>query len=201
MSPLVAVELGTLGILVICSVLVLAVVLERIIAYRKEKKRQKSFQGELKALLDSGDEEGIKNISADSQAPLATVLNAIYETGTKLRPDQTQQLLAQAMDGLGDRLRRFLAILATLAGTAPFIGLFGTVMGIMHTFSAIAEKGFGGPAVVSAGISQALIATAFGLGVAIPAVMFYNMFNRKVVKTMKTTHAEATQILIMLGRL
>jgi biopolymer transport protein ExbB/biopolymer transport protein TolQ len=73
-------------------------------------------------------------------------------------------------------LKRGLGGLATIGSTAPFIGLFGTVMGIVHAFQGIAETGSGGIAAVSAGIAEALITTAFGLFVAIPAVMAFNYF-------------------------
>jgi biopolymer transport protein ExbB/biopolymer transport protein TolQ len=73
-------------------------------------------------------------------------------------------------------LKRGLGALATIGSTAPFIGLFGTVMGIVHAFQGIAETGSGGIAAVSAGIAEALITTAFGLFVAIPAVMAFNYF-------------------------
>jgi len=194
-------ELGTLALLGLCSVLVLAVIIERFIALRRESSRQKHLQGDLRDVLESGDEDAIHQACEGSRAPLAGALRAVYEFSGQLRPDQTQILLGQGLEEERSRLRRFLGILATLAATAPFIGLFGTVLGIMHTFSAIAQKGFGGPAVVSAGISQALIATAAGLGVAIPAVIFYNYFNRSVTETMKRAQAEATQILMMFGRI
>jgi len=74
-------------------------------------------------------------------------------------------------------LKRGLGGLATVASTAPFVGLFGTVLGIINAFTLMAAKGSGGLATVSAGISEALVTTAFGLFVAIPAVALYNYFN------------------------
>ena len=70
--------------------------------------------------------------------------------------------------------------LATLGATAPFIGLFGTVVGIIHAFTGIAASGSGGLAAVSAGISEALITTAFGIFVAVPAVMAFNYFTTRL---------------------
>ncbi|HSI06211.1 MAG TPA: MotA/TolQ/ExbB proton channel family protein, partial [Myxococcota bacterium] len=69
---------------------------------------------------------------------------------------------------------------ATIASTAPFVGLFGTVLGIINAFQLMAASGSGGLATVSAGISEALITTAFGLLVAIPAVGLFNLFNGNV---------------------
>jgi biopolymer transport protein ExbB len=194
-------ELATLVILILCSILALGVILERFIAWRKLGAQSKAFKDELKSLLKEGNEERIRSACERPQAPLAGVLSAVWEGGKELKPEQTQILLRQGVDEAGTRYRRFLAVLATLASTAPFIGLFGTVLGIMHTFSAIAQKGFGGPAVVSAGISQALIATAAGLAVAIPCVILYNFFTRRANRALRETEAQATQILIMLGRI
>jgi len=89
-----------------------------------------------------------------------------------------------AMDGAKAkermRLERNLAFLATLGSNAPFIGLLGTVLGVIKAFHDLAGAAVGGPGVVMAGISQALVATAVGLAVAIPAVVAFNYFNRRV---------------------
>ena len=73
-----------------------------------------------------------------------------------------------------------LVFLGTLGNNAPFIGLFGTVIGIIQAFADLASNPAGGPSVVMAGISEALVATAVGLLVAIPAVVAYNVFQRQV---------------------
>jgi biopolymer transport protein ExbB/TolQ len=81
---------------------------------------------------------------------------------------------------VADDLGRGNATLATIATTAPFIGLFGTVVGIIHAFASIAEKSGGGFQVVSQGISEALVATALGLVVAIPAAWMFNDLSGRV---------------------
>ena len=77
-------------------------------------------------------------------------------------------------------MAQLIPFLATAGSTAPFIGLFGTVWGIMTSFQGIANKGSANLAVVAPGIAEALIATAIGLGVAIPAVIAYNYFSQKI---------------------
>lgn len=79
-------------------------------------------------------------------------------------------------------LKKGLGGLATIASTAPFVGLFGTVLGIINAFHSMSQSGSGGLATVSAGISEALVVTAFGLLVAIPSVAFYNYFTGKADK-------------------
>ena len=95
-----------------------------------------------------------------------------------------EDVLAGAKEGAAARermrLERNLSYLATLGSNAPFIGLFGTVLGIIKAFHDLARNQSGGPSVVMAGISEALVATAVGLLVAIPAVVAYNFFNRRV---------------------
>jgi biopolymer transport protein ExbB/biopolymer transport protein TolQ len=77
-------------------------------------------------------------------------------------------------------LKRGLAVLATVGSTAPFVGLLGTVFGIINAFAGMATSGSGGITAIAAGIAEALIATGFGLIVAIPAVWFYNYFTTKI---------------------
>ena len=78
------------------------------------------------------------------------------------------------------RFRRGLGVLATVGSTAPFVGLLGTTMGVVNAFVGMADMGTGGLTAISAGIAEALITTAFGLLVAIPAVWFYNYFTNRV---------------------
>ena len=85
-----------------------------------------------------------------------------------------------AKDERDVEIERFLVVLGTLGNASPFIGLFGTVVGIIKAFRDLALSGTGGPTVVAKGIAEALVATAAGLAVAIPAVIFYNYFMRKV---------------------
>ena len=85
--------------------------------------------------------------------------------------------------------------LATIATTAPFIGLFGTVVGIINAFRGMAITGSGGLGAVSAGIAEALVTTAVGLFVAIPAVIAYNQFRTQVKKTQANTDALAAILL------
>ena len=78
------------------------------------------------------------------------------------------------------RFRRGLGVLATVGSTAPFVGLLGTTMGVVNAFTGMADMGSAGLTAISAGIAEALITTAFGLLVAIPAVWFYNYFTNRV---------------------
>ena len=82
---------------------------------------------------------------------------------------------------------------------APFIGLFGTVIGIIKAFQELALAGSGGPAVVAKGIAEALVATAAGMAVAIPAVIIYNFYMRKVKNISVEMEVVSSRLLVMLG--
>jgi biopolymer transport protein TolQ len=101
------------------------------------------------------------------------------ESGLNSFSDSIERALRKAQIQQGARLDKGLSFLATTGNTAPFIGLFGTVWGIMESFGSIGLKGSASLAVVAPGISEALIATAVGLAAAIPAVVAFNHFNNK----------------------
>ena len=111
-------------------------------------------------------------------------LDRINADEMRMQPETAEDNVERAMRGAmlaeTQRLERFVPLLATTGNTAPFIGLFGTVWGIMSSFQEIGLKGAANLAVVAPGISEALIATAMGLVTAIPAVVAYNHFANKL---------------------
>jgi len=96
-------------------------------------------------------------------------------------------------------LERNLGVLGTLGNNAPFIGLFGTVLGIIKAFADLSRNSGGGAAAVMSGISEALVSTAVGLMVAIPAVIAFNFFQGKVRKTLARVDAVAHTLLATFG--
>ena len=116
-------------------------------------------------------------------APVAEMVDRIFddpEEGLAERLEAVDRAMRRAASGEIARMERYLPFLATTASAAPFIGLFGTVWGVMESFRGIGAQGSASLAVVAPGISEALIATAAGLGAAIPAVMAYNFFVNRV---------------------
>ena len=120
--------------------------------------------GELKKLMEKDEEK-------EDPTVISTDLGGIDNISRALRRATTKEIT---------RLEKYLTFLATTGSTAPFIGLFGTVWGIMTAFKGIGETGSASLAVVAPGIAEALIATAIGLVAAIPAVMGYNHFQNKI---------------------
>jgi biopolymer transport protein ExbB len=115
---------------------------------------------------------------------LTTYLQArAADDGSGLTPvERTRRHLARRADELGADLRRGLPVLASVGSTAPFVGLLGTVLGIISAFQGIAATGSGGLSSVSAGIAEALIETALGLAVAIPAVLAFNYLSTQIAR-------------------
>ena len=126
-----------------------------------------------------------------------TLKSTLSFTLTKADAVESAMLGAKARVRL--RLERNLAFLGTLGANAPFIGLFGTVLGIIKAFKDLAGNQSGGIAIVMAGISEALVATAVGLMVAIPAVIGFNYFQGKVRKSLARVDAIAHLVLASFG--
>lgn len=117
----------------------------------------------------------VKNSSVPLRRPHEVLLEEVYESKEEL-DDKLNRRLSETTQ----TLKRNLWILGTIGSSAPFVGLFGTIMGIMESFKQIGESGKSGFTVVAAGISEALIATAAGIIVAVIAVIFYNFFQTRV---------------------
>jgi biopolymer transport protein ExbB len=116
----------------------------------------------------------------NSQSPAARIFLNVLEREGSQGLDTASTLATEAMFEETQKLKKHLWILGTVASSAPFIGLLGTVVGIIKAFENMAVAGTGGFAVVAAGISEALVATALGLAVAIIAVIFYNYFQTRI---------------------
>jgi biopolymer transport protein ExbB/TolQ len=115
-------------------------------------------------------------------------------SGREAESADAERAMMLTMRGEMARLRQYLPILATVSSIAPFVGLFGTCKGIITAFGDIATKGMGGPSVIAAGISEALVSTATGLLVAIPALMFYNYFTKAIANLSLELESSAFQV-------
>ncbi|HEY6838047.1 MAG TPA: protein TolQ [Geobacteraceae bacterium] len=139
---------------------------------------------ELKRLMERGEEKSDPTV-------MSTELGGIDNIARALRRATTSEVT---------RLEKYLTFLATTGSTAPFIGLFGTVWGIMTAFKGIGETGSASLAVVAPGIAEALIATAIGLVAAIPAVMGYNHFQQKIKVLIAEMDSFSTELLNIIHR-
>jgi biopolymer transport protein ExbB len=146
--------------------------------------------------------------SANAEGEVRNLLNAA-ETEVQLsspcgEPDSIKERIASRLErieaGYARRILRGTGILATIGATAPFVGLFGTVWGIMNSFIGISKSQTTNLAVVAPGIAEALLATAFGLAAAIPAVVIYNMFARWIAGYRALLADAAAEVLRLASR-
>ena len=114
--------------------------------------------------------------------------------------DNLKRAVRKAQFLESDRMARSVSFLATTGSATPFIGLFGTVWGIMTSFQDIGQRGSASLAVVAPGISEALVATAMGLAVAIPAVIFYNYYSNKLADVESNVESFSTDFINLIER-
>jgi biopolymer transport protein ExbB len=167
--------------LLFCSFLSVAIFLERIIYYRKRSKTKRvEFMTRTTRALKSGDIERAMEICKKTHAPFSKV---VY-SGLRLRGHHEKEIsntMEREITIETTKLERYTSIVGTIGNTAVYIGLFGTVLGIIRAFHDIAVAGgAGGMSIVIGGVAEALVCTAAGLFVAIPAVIVFNYFIRKV---------------------
>jgi len=177
-----------LWVLVVLSVLSIALMLERAVYFS----RHRLADSELLALqLARGEFNAVRAALGNRTGMEASVIReglASLDKGA----DTVEQVIASTVARERPQYERFLSFLGTLGNNAPFIGLFGTVLGIIKAFNDLGRSGAKGGAIqqtVMAGISEALVATAVGLAVAIPAVVAFNVFNRQLKTLTSRTHA------------
>ncbi len=167
-----------LYILIFLSLLSIAVVLERVVYYVRRGLDVPLFSSKLVEHLNGGETEAAVKITEGMLAAEAAVAREglmNFDKGSKVAAELMESMAMKQQQDLD----RWLIILGTIGSNAPFIGLLGTVLGIIKAFHDLAFDSQGGPSVVMAGIAEALVATAVGLLVAIPAVIFFNYFKNR----------------------
>ncbi len=161
--------------IIVCSVIAVAIIIERFLALRATRVMPAAIPAQVRrwALQQELDAKHIEQLRRSS--PLGRVLSAALDN--RHRP---REIIKEAVEDTGrhvvHELERFLNTLGTIAGITPLLGLLGTVVGMIKVFSAIMVHGVGDPNELAGGISEALITTAAGLTVAIPAYFFYRYF-------------------------
>jgi len=211
---------GVVTLLIVMSVYSLWVMIDRALVFQKARRQSDAFVAGLKGHLIKRDLiSALALARAESASPVAKVVAAAlaeYQDGRDLMKELSPEELLdfdvvdavqRAVERVKERevasLKRGLGGLASISSAAPFIGLFGTVIGIINAFRAMASSGQGGLGAVSAGISEALFTTATGLLVAIPAVMMFNYFTNAIesfVVDMNDVSSEMLSYVLREGR-
>ena len=170
-----------LWLLLFLSILSVAVMLDRLFYFFKARVNFSSFSRRLSELLSKGGQkEAIEFCKKGSSLEERAAYIGLETVSS--HPERVEALMESLIVQERQRMERGLVILGTLGNNAPFIGLFGTVLGIIKAFHDLSVNPEGGPSVVMAGVSEALVATAVGILVAIPAVVAFNFFNRAIKK-------------------
>jgi len=172
-------DLVVLYLLLLLSVTSIAFIIERFLTLRKVSQASKETQILLKKALESNNFALVKELNASGSLESKTI-SVILNHYEKKGIQGLDELFNSHVLSLKPELERYLNFLATIGSNAPYIGLLGTVLGIMKAFHDLASQTEAGMQAVMSGISGALLATAAGLFVAIPAVMAYNYYQRKV---------------------
>ncbi|MEQ8274411.1 MAG: MotA/TolQ/ExbB proton channel family protein [Deltaproteobacteria bacterium] len=193
-----------LWVLVVLSVLSVAVMIERALFYLARRADPKRLEGRLGALLDDKDVAGAKKLLEGDDTMEAHVVRAGLDQvhkGEKV----AEETMAAELSRQKARFDARLIFLGTLGNNAPFIGLFGTVLGIIKAFKdlALADAGAAGgnAQVVMAGISEALVATAVGLAVALPAVVAFNYFKTVVKRSVQNAQTLSRTVVVRIDAL
>jgi biopolymer transport protein ExbB/biopolymer transport protein TolQ len=177
-------------ILFIMSAWSIGVMIDRLLAYNAAKKQSRQFAPAVAGALREGKlDEAVKIADRYKKSHLAKVVVAglqefqAHQASSEISGeeiDASQRALVRSEAIVHAELKRGVSSLATIGSTAPFVGLFGTVVGIINAFTTMSTEKSAGIAAIAGGISEALVTTAFGLVVAVPAVWMFNYFTGKI---------------------
>ncbi len=194
--------IAVMVVLLIMSIYSIAVMLERYLTFSSAAKQSREFAPRVAEMLRSSHiEEAIKLSQKYNRSHLAVVVNSGLQELVSQRGLNSDRQLRKAKRALrraaaikSADMQRGLSALATIGSTAPFVGLFGTVIGIIDAFHKMNSEQSAGFSTVAGGISEALVATAFGLLVAIPAVWMFNYFTSRVGRFSVEMHNSADEL-------
>ena len=179
--------------LLLFSILTWAVVLERAYVYLTIKPRLSRLVRSIGQSLKAGDFNAARQVCVTEKPPLSEVFLGALDS--KRGKEAAERATERNRVRLMGYLKKNLWVLGTIGSASPFIGLLGTVVGIVRAFHDMAEKGSGGFSVVAGGISEALVATAAGLVVAIIALLTYNVFVTAANQTISTIKLQLDELL------
>jgi len=174
---------AAMAAIIACSILAVAVALERGIALWGVGADARNLGELISRHLFRGDVAEARKACERSRSIAADIFLAGFSRHGRTGFDAVQSAVERERQSVALKLRAHVWILGTVGATAPFVGLFGTVWGILHSFHQMALTGQGGFAVVAGGISEALITTAGGILVAVEAVVLYNFFQTRIGRT------------------
>jgi biopolymer transport protein ExbB len=183
--------------ILLCSILAAAISVERFWTLQRTRITPKNLLAQVWSSLKADDLDSQKLRDLRNNSPLGQVLAAGIANAKRSR-DIMKEAMEEAAGQVSHDLERYLTSLGIIASISPLIGLLGTVVGMIKVFTALMLEGAGNANVLAGGISQALITTAAGLSVAIPALIFHRFFLRRVEELVVTMEQEAGKLVDIL---
>ncbi|MHA2621571.1 MAG: MotA/TolQ/ExbB proton channel family protein [bacterium JZ-2024 1] len=165
--------------LLLCSILAVYIIVDRIRNLRQATINSRELLTKAKTLLLQGNETALRLLLDETPGPVSRVLLTGYELRSLPREEIVEGVKETAITEI-QRMNRFLPTLSTIVSVSTLLGLLGTILGLIQIFNVISGGGIGDAEALAAGIAQALITTAFGLMIAIPALIFHNYLAEKV---------------------
>ncbi|MCV6625932.1 MAG: MotA/TolQ/ExbB proton channel family protein [Cellvibrionaceae bacterium] len=182
-----------MGILVLCSIAVIAISVERYWTLNPEKIAPKNTLGQVWHWIKNNQLDGQRLRELKQSSELGRILAAGL-SNSRYGRDVMKDSIVEAANGVVHEMERYLGALGTIASISPLLGLLGTVLGMIKVFTAIVLEGSGNTSALAGGISEALITTAAGLCVAIPAMMLHRFFSRRVDTLVVAMEQEAVKL-------
>lgn len=183
--------------IILCSVAAMAIIGERFWSLQKKYISPPTLIEQVQQWLERKELDQARIELLIASSPLGKILAAGL-----INRNHDREIIKEAIEDSGrhvvPELERYLTTLGTIATITPFLGLLGTVIGMIEMFSGISAHGVGDPAVVAGGIAQALVTTATGIGIAIPSVICYRFFRGKVSELLLDMEQQAIQLIEIL---
>lgn len=185
--------------ILLCSVIAAAISVERLWTLQRSRITPKSLLAQVWGSVKNDELDAPRMRELRASSPLGQVLAAGISNARRGR-EVMKEAMVEVAGQVSHDMERYLTSLGIIASISPLLGLLGTVVGMIKVFSALMLEGAGNANVLAGGISQALITTAAGLSVAIPALMFHRFFVRRVAELVVTMEQEASKLVdIMQG--
>jgi biopolymer transport protein ExbB/TolQ len=185
-------------VLLVLSVILVMVFMERWIFFTRMAAVDSRLFKRIKSAVLSGKLEDARALAANGRGLLAQALEAQLAAAQAKNRDNLDNIISLYHQRIQALLGRRLGLFGTLSFISPLLGLLGTVLGVMRAFRDLAISGAGGPTVVAAGISEALIATAAGIAVAVSAALIYNYFNFRLKYVLNSLNIFGQEISLMI---
>lgn len=183
--------------ILLCSIVAAAIAVERLWTLQRARITPKNLLAQVWGALKNNEMDAQRLRDLRASSPLGQVFAAGIANAKRGR-DVMKEAMEEVAGQVSHDLERYLTSLGVIASISPLLGLLGTVVGMIKVFTALMLEGAGNANVLAGGISQALITTAAGLSVAIPAIMFHRFFLRRVDELMVTMEQEAVKLVEMM---